>query len=246
MRTLLIRSNAQTFLKIAGVSFNTVASTNHASPSGSLPFLLPSNGASQTSSAAPIPGARLKKWTASQGGGSKVEEASDVRSDAYTALLENGIRKAWVCFLHGEQKTKADMFVKLYQLYINPSNSPLVHRFYVAPSSSNFFVQTTIAYQLHRAAQHELTKSSASDTIHEKDVMQEAASSFEALASLLGDDEWFFGQHTPGLFDASVFAYTHLILDAKMRWQDNKLEGMLMEHGNLVQHRYRMLEMYYQ
>lgn len=75
--------------------------------------------------------------------------------------------------------------------------------------------------------------------------MQAANEAFTALSDLLDGDEWFFGLCKPSLFDASVFAYTHLILDSKMHWQDNKLEELLMEHGNLVQHRYRMLEMYY-
>ena len=120
-----------------------------------------------------------------------------------------------------------------------------MHRLYIVPCSSNFYVQKTIAYQLQRAAQDELTKSSITNTINAHDVLREAKTSLEALSDLLDDDEWFFGRQGPGLFDASVFAYTHLILDVKMRWSDNRLAEILMEFGNLVQHRYRILELYF-
>lgn len=103
----------------------------------------------------------------------------------------------------------------------------------------------TIAYQLQRAAQHELTKASTSNTIDAHEIMKEAEVAFEALSNALDEDEWFFGGKSAGLFDASVFAYTHLILDEEMQWPDNELGKIVMEHGSLVQHRDRMLELYF-
>ena len=58
-------------------------------------------------------------------------------------------------------------------------------------------------------------------------------------------------QSGPSLFDASVFAYTHLILDSVhdgeevMQWQVNSLKSILCRYENLVNHRKRILEMYY-
>lgn len=75
--------------------------------------------------------------------------------------------------------------------------------------------------------------------------MREAEEAMEALATLLGQDEWFFTQPKPTFFDVSVFAYTHLILDENMEWQDNKLGERLRERDNLVQHRDRIMRMYY-
>ena len=75
--------------------------------------------------------------------------------------------------------------------------------------------------------------------------MHDVEEAIEALGTLLGQDEWFFGQAQPTLFDASVFAYTHLILDENMAWADNKLGEMLERQDNLVQHQNRILEMYY-
>lgn len=139
----------------------------------------------------------------------------------------------------------ADPQLKLYQLYLTPANSSLAHRLYVERSSSNPFIQATIAFQLHRAAEAELAKASSSHTISEAEIMREAGDAFQALATLLGQDEWFFGEQGPSLFDASVFAYTHLVLSDHMQWRENKLMEMLRGSDALVQHRERILEMYY-
>ena len=75
--------------------------------------------------------------------------------------------------------------------------------------------------------------------------MHEAEEGIDALATLLGQDEWFFASQRPTIFDASVFAYTHLILDESIDWRDNKLGDQLRHRDNLVQHRNRILEMYF-
>ena len=75
--------------------------------------------------------------------------------------------------------------------------------------------------------------------------MGEAEEAIEALVTLLGQAEWFFGQQKPSLFDASVFAYTHLILDENLDWKDNKLGEQLKRRESLLQHRDRILKMYY-
>ncbi len=73
----------------------------------------------------------------------------------------------------------------------------------------------------------------------------EADKAFEALSILLGGDEWFFGSEKPTLFDASVFAYTQLLLDEKLAWKEEKLCRALKRKNNLVQHRERLLVRYY-
>jgi hypothetical protein len=106
-------------------------------------------------------------------------------------------------------------------------------------------VQRTVSYQLQKAAESEVLKASASNKISEVDIMREAEDALDALGALLGEDEWFFTQQRPTLFDASVFAYTHLALDENMDWRDNKLGDQLRRRENLVQHRDRILKMYY-
>lgn len=75
-------------------------------------------------------------------------------------------------------------------------------------------------------------------------ILREAEKAFEALSELLGDDEYFFSQEEPGLFDASVFAYTHLLLDENLGWSPRMLEGLII-HENLIEHRNRLLAIYF-
>ena len=76
-------------------------------------------------------------------------------------------------------------------------------------------------------------------------LFREAEKAFEALSELLGHDEYFFSQQTPGLFDASAFAYTHLLLDEDMGWSNIRLRHSLQRYGNLLEHRHRLLERFF-
>ena len=101
-----------------------------------------------------------------------------------------------------------------------------------------------IAYQLGAAAQTELLKGLALSEIRELYV--EADEAFAALSTLLGTDSWFFGADAPTLFDASVFAYTHLLLDEGMGWgREEALVRAVRGRNNLVRHRARILSGYY-
>lgn len=100
-----------------------------------------------------------------------------------------------------------------------------------------------MARQLQQAARDELLK--FSDFIDVDDLEIEASRAFEALSTLLGDDEHFFGRETPGLFDASVFAYTYLLLDDSLGWKQNPLALHLKAHDNLVQHQRRLAERFF-
>lgn len=95
---------------------------------------------------------------------------------------------------------------------------------------------------MQQAARDELLKSST--YIDVSALEAEAAEALEALSTLLGDNTHFFDRPNPGLFDASVFAYTHLILDKKMGWKYNRLEQLLLQHSNLVEHRERLLKFF--
>lgn len=62
---------------------------------------------------------------------------------------------------------------------------------------------------------------------------------FAALSELLGEAKWFAGEG-PGVFDAEVFAYTHLIRE--LEWEDHRLRDVLAGSGNLVSHERRVFE----
>ena len=65
---------------------------------------------------------------------------------------------------------------------------------------------------------------------------------FEALSALLGDDNFFFGEKAPGLFDASVFAYTHVWLSKDLDWKHTRSRESLEQYANLVEHQKRIME----
>lgn len=216
----------QTYLRLSGIDFTLVASNNHASPSGSLPFLQPASSTNNNNDAPdPIPANKLKKWVSMR---RSRTDTNDLRADAYQSLIDNRIRKCW-----------------LYQLYLAPQNDALMQRLYVQPCSKNSLVRFAITRPLRAAAEKELVKSSGTNVVDAAVLIKEVEEAFEALSVLLGMDEWFFGKTRAGLFDASLFAYTHLVLDGELGWEFSPLEEALRRHGNLVRHRDRILTNYY-
>ena len=104
-------------------------------------------------------------------------------------------------------------------------------------------MRATIAQQLRSAAADELLKHTA--VIDVESVYSDAQRAFAALSTLLGDSDNFFGADKPSLFDASVFAYTHLLLDEGMEWKEDRMSRGLKKYFNLVQHRERIVEVYF-
>ncbi|KAL2869285.1 putative mitochondrial outer membrane protein (Sam35) [Aspergillus lucknowensis] len=212
----------QAYLKFIGIEFELVPSNNHASPSGVLPFLLP---ALPVGTSTPIPLNKMQKWAIEEVH-CEEEQQLDLRFEVYLSLLDNRVRNAW-----------------LYHLYLNQENFDAVaQRLYVDPSTNNSTVRSILSSQLQQAARDELLKSSSYIDVGALEA--EAAESFDALSTLLGDNTHFFDRPNPGLFDASVFAYTHLILDQKMGWRYNRLEKLLSRHENLIKHRERLLKFF--
>ncbi|KAI5296421.1 hypothetical protein KEM52_002833 [Ascosphaera acerosa] len=215
------------------VSVRTVASNNHASPSGALPFLLPAGDSK------PVTAKKMVSWLATQGltqdatgehpqvGGSKL--------DVYIVLVEEKIRRAWV-----------------NACYFEPANfSNYARRLYVDTATTCTPVRLALAHQLQAAARSEILRSAS--TISTAEIEAEAAQAFAALSALLGDNEYFSqvdedahrdGEAKPGLFDASVFAYTYWLLDPSLLAR-NRLGEMLKEHDNLVRHRQRLAQAYF-
>ena len=209
----------QAYLKFHGIPLHARPSNNHASPTGALPFLLPApKEASRPSS--PVPANRLARWVVSQRGD---EESIHVRQEAYTALIDHTIRSAW-----------------LYYLYLDDGNFDAVAwPLYVASASSSYAVRLCLGRQLRTAARDELLKTIT--IIDPQELYRQAEQAFHSLSTLLGADKFFFGQTTPGLFDASLFAYTQIILDDSLNFSNPTLKKALQDQANLVQHRDRLI-----
>jgi metaxin len=134
---------------------------------------------------------------------------------------------------------------QLYSIYLSHNSTSIAEPLYILPTSSNPFVRLTIARELRLAAEKELLKFST--IIDAATLYTQAEEAFTALESLLGEDQWFFGAAQPGLFDASVFAYTHLLLDEGLGkgWADTRLRDALMARTRLITHRNRILSSYF-
>jgi metaxin len=208
----------QTLLRIVGVDVELVPSNNHASPSGALPFLLPPSPSSY-SSPAPLTGTGIGRY-ARDHAPDKLRDESHPRLEAYQALLTQNVRPAW-----------------LHSLYLLPANDPLLRDLYL-PSSP--LLRLPLRHTLHAAASAEILKTTRRPHISRAQLLADAEAAFRALSTLLGEDDWFFGAAGPGAFDADVFAYTHLILDQELGWQDGGLTMCLMPFENLVRHRDRL------
>jgi len=134
---------------------------------------------------------------------------------------------------------------QLYCIYLSHNSTTIAEPLYILPTSSNPFVRLTIARELRAAAEKELLKFST--VINAETLYNQAEEAFAALEMLLGSDDWFFGAAGPGLFDASVFAYTHLLLDNGLGkgWLDTRLRDALMSRKRLTMHRNRILDSYF-
>jgi metaxin len=131
---------------------------------------------------------------------------------------------------------------QLYSIYLSSNSVSIAEPLYILPTSTNSLVRLTTAHDLRRAAEAELLKHSA--VINAEALYRDAEEAFAALESLLGNDAWFFGNEKPGLFDASVFAYTHLLcMDEGFGrgWEDTRLRDMVSGKAQLVRHREEIL-----
>ncbi|OIW23571.1 hypothetical protein CONLIGDRAFT_693476 [Coniochaeta ligniaria NRRL 30616] len=226
----------QTFLRLSAIPHTLVPSTNHASPTGALPFLLPPTPTPSGSSLLPprpIPASNLEHYilttTTNPPSTSPPTTTSPdpqlllAQQAPYLPLLTGPIRAAW-----------------LTALYLDPSNTPLLTSLYVSPATTSPLVRASLLSQLRSAAEAEVARILAPTTGHggwkvsvnnllefgpgartpavidREEVYARAAEAFESLAVLLREGEgggtgWFFGRGEGGVFDAGVFAYTCLM-----------------------------------
>lgn len=111
-------------------------------------------------------------------------------------------------------------------------------------------VRASISRSLRAAAQAELLKhSGGGQMVDAETIYAEAEEALRALECALGGDRWFFGAQRPGLFDASVFAYTHLLLAPDLGgsggWAKSRLGDAVRARQRLVRHQERVVEAFF-
>ncbi|KAK4175588.1 hypothetical protein QBC36DRAFT_21833 [Triangularia setosa] len=201
----------QTLLRLNHLPFLTLPSSNHASPTGALPFLLPPRNLSSN----PIPSASIPAYISRFT--STKPPIPTPREEAYLSLL-NPLRLAF-----------------LYTLYLTPEHSPLLQKFYISPSTSSPLLGTVLQSQLSAAASAAVLQSlglhpqTGTGGIDGEELYAEAAEALESLATLLKESPtgWFFGRERPEEFDAGLYGYVGII----MEYMDNTPGGRL---GQLV------------
>lgn len=111
---------------------------------------------------------------------------------------------------------------KLYTTHIHPPNLHNLTTPLYAPSTSSL-VQPFLSAQLRASALAHL-KRRYPGTLDRDTIFADADAALEALCTLLGTDTWFFGGKVPGLLDAAVFAYLHVILTGE--WEEDWAGGL--------------------
>ncbi|KAG6038226.1 hypothetical protein E4U41_004419 [Claviceps citrina] len=229
----------QTYLRIANLEVDLVPSTNHASPSGALPYLLPASSDSRPD--LPLTGSRIGQYAEKHSSPKLLPPGEATpRQEAYLSLLAQNIRPAW-----------------LYTLYVDPIHTALLSRLYLPSSSSPPLLQHSLLQTLRAAASAEILKTTRRAVIQPEQIFGDAKAAFAALEALLGGGggpgAWFSGGPEPGLFDAEVFAYTFLIGGqgeggggggdgGGLDWVDGTLAACMGGFASLVDHRRRLYE----
>lgn len=155
-------------------------------------------------------------------------DVDHAKLELYESLIDHRIRNAW-----------------LYSLYLSRRNSALLSDLYIAPASASQIIRRTKLHQLRQAAEAEILKSIGTPAVDASTLYDLAKHAFRALDDMLGDNDWFFGTPAPTIFDATVFSYTHPLLDENLHWENQELTDIVMAYPNLVDHRNRILLKYW-
>ncbi|CUS14117.1 unnamed protein product [Tuber aestivum] len=218
----------QAYLKFYGVEFKTVPSNNHASPTGALPFIISQQKSmSESMEVEVVPSDKLASWIEEHGCSLDVIDTDSAQVKAFLVLVNNQLRDAW-----------------LYALYLEPNNSQdLAGKLYCGSSVSA--VSSFLLRQAKAAARQQVLQAYPGGVLDPRRIYADAGAALEAISTMLGKDTWFFGGGDPGLFDASVFAYTHLILNLRWHTGENTLFRAVMEHDNLLGHERRIRDAFF-
>ena len=127
---------------------------------------------------------------------------------------------------------------QLYSLYLIPAHHSIAAAHYVTTRVP--IVNAILQSELRAAAEKELQKTRPGGIVDAEEIMADAEAALAALSEALGTDRWFFGGEEPGVVDANVFGYTHLILTLAWNEPDATLKRSVQKFANLAAHEDRM------
>ncbi|KAK1829063.1 hypothetical protein QBC39DRAFT_415005 [Podospora conica] len=230
----------QTYLRLHSLPHRTLPSTNHASPTGSLPFLLPPSSSSSSTST-PIPASQFPAYitrrqtqtstsTTTTTPQTKPHPPPPATATPHTPTPASTAREELIQSLLPPLRTAF-----LLTLYLTPTSLPLLTSLYLTPSTSSPLLQSSLLSSLRRAAEQEVLKTlappcSATAVVGGRPIIDvarvraEARAAMEALAGFLadagteggegegdGDGPWFSTGGAPGEVDCGVFGFLFLM-----------------------------------
>lgn len=144
-------------------------------------------------------------------------------ADSYISLIENTLYDAWY-----------------YNFFMEPENFNVICLLYVKEA---WPVSIFMKWQLYNQIKKKLSIRQKTGFLNGKEIYVDASHALHALSIKLGQDVWFFGAKSPSFIDATLFAYTHLILSTNL--PDDTLIHEIRKYKNLVEHSKRIYNMYF-
>lgn len=189
-----------------------------------------------------IPSSKLDSWL--KGQHAKEIQDLSIQHQLYASLLSQPIRLAYLHALYLDDEA------------FKTVTGPL----YIDPNSSHILVRASLGPSLRAAALDQLLASrpsfNATSSIDLEGLYKDAEDAFEALSDFLGEKEWYSQiehltkeEQKPGILDASVFAYTHVVLtlfaSLSVGSPGERLRTAITRCSNLLDHHDRIARQYY-
>ena len=229
---------------MCSISFGIQPSNNHASPSGSLPFLIPGEALNSKENnksvriGNTVSANSLQSWIGQNTENKEAheDETLSLQESAFLSLLEHKIRPAW-----------------LHAFYLTANLYSLAAPLYIHSVTTSGLLRKWQTVQLRAAARAEVEKVVPKIDV---DVLYYGAeSAFEALETALGNEDWFLGGEQPGILDAAVFGYTCLLSNPRLgaeangKWSEDegsqRMRTILQRFERLRNHQERTLNRYF-
>ncbi|KTW29409.1 hypothetical protein T552_01361 [Pneumocystis carinii B80] len=207
----------QTYFIFSKIPHLLVPSTPYASSSNKLPFFIPSN----SSIPFDLSSTEFQNWLLLQGikDCSEKEPLLSADIDSYISLIENTLYDAWY-----------------YGFFIEPENFRQVTSLLYIKDAWPVSIFTK--WQLQNQIKKKLSVRQKNGLLNAKEIYADASHALHALSIKLGQDQWFFGTEVPSYIDATLFAYTYLVLSINL--PEDTLSHEVKKYENLVKHAERV------
>ncbi len=124
----------------------------------------------------------------------------------------------------------------LFTMYMEPRNAGLASRLFIDGDVA--WPASLLVRHSTRSSVHEVLAGGLATYYSKEEIYADADAAWAALSALLGNDDYFASP--PGLLDAAVFSYTHLILSLPLDFSARDIRISLSQYKNLIAHHERI------